>query len=263
MTVQAPGVAHPRIAQRRADVVAATRSDERRRRRSLWIGLAVSFALVCGYLATRSEWLDVDHITVTGAARTPAAEILEAAGIDPGQPLIGLDLPGARTRIARLPWVKDVYSVRSWDGTVAFRVTERVPVAAVAMPGNWAIVGASGRILDLTPALAQGPVPVLGSNVIEAAPGDWLVDTQLGAVTVAGALYEPIRSAVRALEVTPEGYVLDLHVPGRIILGDGKNMDEKLLAVHTFLEKVNLRCLDVLDVRAAATPVLTRAFPCR
>ncbi len=263
MTVQAPGVPHPRIAQRRADVVAAARSDECRRRRLLWIGLAVSFALVCGYLATRSELLDVDRITVTGAERTQAAQILEAADIDRGQPLLGLDLPGARARIARLPWVKDVYSTRSWDGRVRFEVSERVPVAAVAMPGNWALVGAGGRVLDLTPALTEQAVPILGLNVLEATPGDWLVEEQREAIAIAGDLHEPVRSAVRTLEVTHEGYVLDLHMSGRIILGGGADMDAKLLAVQTFLEKVNLRCLDVLDVRAAATPVLTRSYPCR
>ncbi len=263
MTVQAPGIPHPRIAQRRADVVAAVRSDERRRRRLLWVGLAVSLALLCGYLATRSELLDVDRIAVTGATRTPAAEILEAAGISPGHPLIGLDLPGARARIARLPWVEDVYSTRSWTGGVTFQVSERTPVAAVAMPGAWAVVGASGRVLAVTPAPAEEAVPVLGLNVANAVPGDWLGGAQRGAVAIAGALYEPVRSVVRTVEVTPEGYVLDLHIPGRVLLGDSGNLDAKLEAVHTFLEKVNLRCLDILDVRAATTPVLTRAFPCR
>lgn len=275
----APGVVHPRIAQRRADVVAAARTGERRRRRLLWSGLAVSFVLVCGYLATRSELLDVERVTVervtvSGAARTLPAEILDAAGIGRGQPLVWLDLGAARARVARLPWVKDVYSVRGWDGSVTFRVSERVPVAAVAMPGGWALTGAGGRVLEFVPTLSDDlsdnlsddllddTVPVVGLGVVEAAPGDWLADSQLGAIAVAGALYEPIRSAVQTLEATPEGYVLNLHAPGRVILGNGEEMDAKLLAVQTFLEKVNLRCLEVLDVRAPATPVLTRAFPC-
>ena len=263
MTVQAPGVPHPRIAERRADVVAAVRSGERRRRRVLWIGLVVSFALLCGYLATRSELLDVDRIAVTGATRTPAGEILKAAGIDPGQPLIGLDLPGARSRIARLPWVKDVYSTRAWDGRVTFQVTERSPVAAVAIPGAWALTGADGRVLEVTSVLAEEVMPILGLNVVGAAPGEWLAGTHRGALAVAVSLYEPVRSAVRAVEVTPEGYVLDLAVPGRVVLGDSSDIAAKLEAVHTFLAKVNLRCLEVLDVRAAAAPVLTRAIPCR
>ena len=263
MTVQAPGVPHPRIAQRRADVVAETQTGERRRRRLLWAGLAVCLSLLCGYLATRSELLDVDSLAVSGGTRTPPAEILEAAAINSGQPLLGLDLAGARARIARLPWVKDVYSERSWDGSVTFRITERAPVAAVAMPGAWAVTGAEGRVLSVGPTLTEPAVPVLGLNVASAVPGDWLDDAHLGAVAVAGALREPVRSAVRAVEASPEGYVLDLHIPGRVLLGSGADLDAKLEAVHTFLEKVNLRCLDVLDVRAALTPVLTRAFPCR
>lgn len=263
MTVQAPSVPHPRMAQRRADVVAAAHSGERRRRRLLWVGLALSFALLCGHLATRSEMLDVDRIAVTGATRTPAAEILASAGIRQGEPLIGLDLPSARTRIARLPWVKHVYSRRAWNGSVSFEISERTPIAAVAMPGNWAVVGASGRVLAVEPALDGTVVPVVGLNVADAVPGAWLDGTHLEAVAVAAALHEPVRSAVRAVEVTPQGYVLDLHIPGRVLLGDGGNIVAKLVAVRTFLEKVNLRCLDTLDVRAAETPVLTRGTPCR
>ena len=263
MTVHAPAVPHPRMAQRRADVVAATRSGEQRRRHLLWVGLAVCFALLCGYLATRSELLDIDRITVTGASRTPAAEILAAAGLQSGEPLIGLDLPGARTRIARLPWVKDVYSTRAWDGRVTFRISERTPVAAVAMPGAWAIVGANGRVLAIGPVPIEPAVPVLGLNVASAVPGDWLDPTQLGAVGIASSLHEPVRSAVRAVEATPEGYVLDLHAPGRVLLGDGDNIAAKLVTVRTFLEKVNLRCLETLNVRAASSPVLTRGAPCR
>ena len=264
MTAHAPGVPHPRMAQRRADVTAAAaRSGERRRRRLLWAGLAVAFVLLCGYLATRSELLDVDRLAVEGASRTSPEEILGAAGIDRGEPLIGLDIAAARARIARLPWVKDVYSTRSWDGSVTFGVTERVPVAALAIPGAWAVVDAGGRVLSVAASLSEPAVPVMGLNVAAAAPGDWLAGAQLDAVAVAGALSAPVRSATLAVESTPQGYVLHLHVPGRVLVGSSQDIAAKVETVQTFLEKVNLRCLDVLDVRAPANPVLTRAYPCR
>lgn len=263
MTVHAPGVPHPRIAQRRADVVATAHSHDRRRRRLLWAGLAVCLALLCGYLATRSELLDVDRVTVSGASRTSAAAVLHAGGLQPGEPLLGLDLASARARIARLPWVGTVYSSRSWNGSVTFEISERIPVAAVATPGGWAIVGAAGRVLAVEPAPMASTVPVLGLNVAAAAPGAWLDHTQRGAVGVAAALTEPVRSAVRAVEVTSEGYVLDLHIPGKVLLGHGTDLAAKLVTVRTFLEKVNLVCLETLDVRAAFSPVLTRGAPCR
>lgn len=262
MTVQAPGIPHPRIAQRRADVTAETRSTERRRRRILWMALALSVLLLSGYLATQSEILDVDRVAVAGATRTPPDQILEAAAIGRGQPLLGLKLDAARQRIAGLPWVDDVYSTRSWAGSVRFEVTERVPVAAVAVPGAWAIVGSEGRVLALSPDLDQATVPVVGLNIAHANPGDWLDPTHLDAIGVAAALYEPIRSAVSSVDWTDEGYVLQLHSPGRVLLGRSTELEAKLLAVSTFLNKVNLRCLDSLDVRAPATPVLTRSSPC-
>lgn len=263
MTTHAPGIPHPRIAQRRADVSEAARSVERRRRRTLWGALGISILLLSGYLMTRSEFLDVDEVAVSGAARTPAATVLDAAAVGRGEPLIGLDLSAARARVARLPWVDEVYSTRHWDGSVRFVVTERAPVAAVAMPGAWGIVDEEGRVLALRGDLDESVVPVIGLNILEASPGDWLAEAHLDAIGVAAALYEPARSAVRSVALTPEGYVLDLHIPGHVILGSGDDLEAKLLAVTTFLEKVNLRCLDSLDVRAASTPVLTRGDSCR
>ncbi len=263
MTVHAPSLPHPRIAQRRAAVNEAARAKETRRRRILWIVLAVAFALLCGYLSTRSELLDVDRLEVDGATRTGVSEIIEAAGIRTGEPLVGLDLADARTRISRLPWVENVYSTRSWNGVVSFTVTERSPAAAMAIPGGWAVVEENGRVLSVEPELSEAVLPIVGLNVARAAPGDWLNADQRSAVGVARALYEPVRSAVRAIELGPEGYVLHLHIPGRVLLGNATAIDAKVLAVHTFIEHVNLRCLDTLDVRIPGSPVLTRGIPCQ
>jgi len=263
MTVHAPGLPHPRIAQRRAAVDAATHVKEVRRRRMLWLALAVALVLLSGYLATQSEMLDVDRLEVTGAVRTSTDEIIAAAGVRTGAPLLGLDLASARARIARLPWVKDVYSTRSWDGVVRFTVTERSPLAALATPSGWAIVEENGRVLTVEQQLSGSPVPIVGLNVAQAAPGDWLEPAHRGAVAVAAELYEPVRGAVRSIQVGPEGYVLDLHDGGRVLLGDSREMAAKVLAVHTFIERVNLRCLDTLDVRLPVNPVLTRRIPCQ
>ena len=263
MTVHAPGIPHPRIAQRRAAVDAATREKEIRRRRSLWLALAAALVLLSGYLATQSEALDVDRLEVSGAVRTATDDVIAAAGIRTGAPLVGLDLTGARERIARLPWVKDVYSTRSWDGVVGFRITERSPLAALATPSGWALVEENGRVLAVEPQLPGAAVPIIGLNIAQAAPGNWLEPSHRGAVAVAAELYEPVHGAVRSIQVGPEGYVLDLHNTGRVLLGDAVEMPAKVLAVHTFIERVNLRCMDTLDVRAPGNPVLTRRIPCQ
>ena len=263
MTAHAPSFPHPRIAQRRAAVDAATRVKEARRRRLLWMALAVALVLLSGYLTTRSEMLDVDRLEVSGAVRTSPEEIIAASDLPMGSPLIGLDLAGARARIAGLPWVKDVYSTKSWGGVVRFTITERSPLAALATPSGWALVEENGRVLAMERELPGAPVPITGLNIAQAAPGDWLEPTQRDALTVAAELYEPVRGAVRSIQVGPEGYVLDLHNAGRVLLGNAEEMAAKVLAVHTFIDRVNLRCMDTLDVRSPGTPVLTRWNPCQ
>ena len=262
MTTHAPGIPHPRIAARRAAVDAAVRAETLRRRRVLWLLLAGAFVVLCGYLVTRSEVLDVDRVTVRGTAQTPAAEVISAAGIKPGQPLVGLDLQAARERISRLPWVEEVYSTRHWNGSVRFSVSERTPAATLAVPGGWALTDARGRILSVTPEAPAGAIPIVGLNIAGAAPGDWLDAPQRGLVDIVVALEDPVRSLIRAVQQTPAGVVAHLHVPGRVLLGDGSEIAAKWLALRTIVEQVDLRCLDVLNLGSPGTPVLTRATDC-
>ncbi len=262
MTTHSPSITHPRIAARRAVVHAEAKASEVRRRRILWLFLAVALALLSGYLATRSELLDVERVAVEGANMTSVSDITRVAGISSGQPLVGLDLTSARTRIAQLPWVKDVYSTRSWNGAVTFTVTERTPVAALAVAGGWAVADEAGRILVISSEVPVGTLPITGLSGTSATPGDWLNAAQREAAGVVGAIYEPVRSQVRALEVTPAGYVLQLNIPGHILLGDATDLAAKMVALHSVIAQVNLRCLETLNLSSPATPGLTRQPSC-
>ena len=93
---------------------------------------------------TQSPLLDVDEVEVIGGTRTGADQILEAAGVEPGTPLLGLDLSGPRKAIAALPWVDQVRSRRTWGGKVTFDVTEREAVAQIPVDESWALVDGGG-----------------------------------------------------------------------------------------------------------------------
>ncbi|MGK2950458.1 MAG: cell division protein FtsQ/DivIB, partial [Acidimicrobiales bacterium] len=118
----------PRIRARRIEV----QRHRGRRRLQRLVDVGVVAAVALGFLvALRTPLLDVDVVEVTGAEQTTAESVRAAAGIAPGTPLVDVDVRAAGERVAALPWVEEVEVHRRLDGTVAFAVTERVPVALV------------------------------------------------------------------------------------------------------------------------------------
>ena len=246
----------PRFRQRRVEV----RRQEGRRRLRFLLGSASAACVVAGAVgATRSPLLDVDRVEVRGARRTPRPALVSAAGLGPGTLMVEVDGEGLTRRVQRLPWVLRARAERSWPATVVIHVTERAPAAAVrAAGGGWAVVDRTGRVLEVGPGRPPS-LPAL-SGVPDAGPPG----TTLGAggalhLRVAAALPPPLRRRVAEVAVVRGEVVLRLGPPGgEVRLGPPESLDEKLTSASTVLEKVNPAGLRVLDVRAPATPALTR-----
>jgi cell division protein FtsQ len=134
-----------RIAERRKQIAAAR---VRRRRRLLAAGLA-AVALVAGTAQlVRTPLFGLTAIRVEGTAALPRAAVLEAAGVRPGQPYVGLDLEAIRRRVAALPRVATVRVVRDYPSSLRILVAERTAVATVAAAGRYWLVAADGTVLD-------------------------------------------------------------------------------------------------------------------
>ncbi len=114
----------PRIRARR---VAVRRDAGRRRLRRLRSSGSVLVVLVGFVGALRSPLLDVDAVRVAGTRRTAPQAVVTAAGIEPGEQLVDLDLGAAGARVAALPWVGEVHIHRALGGAVDIRVVERDP----------------------------------------------------------------------------------------------------------------------------------------
>ena len=281
-TVTAPTVLRPRVQPKSGSLpktgnpsrssssttakTSAVKADRKPfgRRQIVLLAIALlGIALAFGYWLTQSSFLDVDEVKIIGAVQTDVESILATSGLSRGDPLLGLGLAEARSRIVELPWVKSVRSERSWSGEVTLSISERTPVAAIAVPGAWSTVDKDGRVLELSSEQPKGIAAVEGVWMDQPAPGDWLDLTYLkDPLMAASAMNEMLQSAVRAVVMSPEGLILDLNIPGYVLLKEGRNIEEKMSTVEAFLTQVDLECLDRLDVRATTAPVLTRNPDC-
>ncbi len=135
----------------------AARSRARRRksgpRRRSW--RAALFALALAGLVAFAAWalfdsrlLVVRSVVVTGTRIVPRSEVLAAAGVEPGTPLIRVNTGPIAARVAKIRQVQSVRVTRSWPDRVVIVVHERTPALAVVAPGGgFDLVDADGVIV--------------------------------------------------------------------------------------------------------------------
>jgi cell division septal protein FtsQ len=250
----------PRLRARRIEV--QRHAGRRRLRRVVDAGLLL--AVAAGFLvALRSPLLDVEQVRVAGGERTPAEEVLAQAAIEPGQQLVDLDLGQVGGRVAALPWVDEVTVRRHLGGTVEIVVTERVASAIVGDGTAAVLVDDEGRALaraEAVPDVAEGLVRVQGLPG-GAVPGAFLPAESRAALTLAGELAAAVPGAIGEV-VLGEELRATLVQGGEVRFGDTARLPAKLRSLATVLAQVDLACLGELDLRAPASPVLTRREGC-
>lgn len=111
------------------------RPDDRARRR-LPLVLAIAPALLLGGFALwalyGSAWLRVEDVAVDGGRVLTERQILRAAEIPVGDPLVSVDPEAVERRLLeRLPRIDSVDVTRSWPHGVELTVTERKPVVVM------------------------------------------------------------------------------------------------------------------------------------
>jgi cell division protein FtsQ len=137
-----------------------------------------------------SSWLATEQVDVGGTTIVSSDEVLKAAEIDLGTPLVRVDLDAARDRIEALPAVDWATVHRSWPHTIEITVKERVPLATVPRRGQWLAMDDEGVLFRPTPIRDAGlPIVALArgadesarqevASVVAALPDDLMAQTR-------------------------------------------------------------------------------------
>lgn len=248
----------PRIRARREKVA----KDAGRWRRRVAIG-ALS-AMAFGGIAvglTRSSLLDVDTITIDGVSprdrETSPDEIVAALGIAVGDRMVELDLGGAAQGVARLPWVDRATVRREWPGRVRVSVTERQPLTYVEFGERYALVDGRRRVLAFVPTRPDGWVELVGVEV-PAAAGHHLSDEATPAIAVIESLDAELAERVSQVEIVKREVELVLDSGLVVAFGRAEEVAEKLVALRTMLQQVDLAGASAIDLRVPDTPIVLR-----
>jgi cell division protein FtsQ len=135
---------------------------------------ARALAAVPGLAAggVESLGLKVREVHLQGASPAAQAEILAAAGVEPGQSITALDLAAVRARVEAVGWVASARVVRLWPGTIVIIVDQRPLIALWQHAGRTAVIASNGAIVESVDPAHFTALPLVvgdGANVAAAA----------------------------------------------------------------------------------------------
>lgn len=244
-----------RIAERRRLV----RQDRQRRRfrRTITVACVLVFALA-GYGLERSGLVALQEIRVQGTERLDPQLVREVSRLELGTSTVRLGLGQVEERIRALPLVREVRAWRADPLTAVIAIEEREPVIVAQSGGESVLIDGDGVIVGRG-GEAGLPVVRLGGDL--PAPGETVQERQglANAHAVYVGLPGPVRTATAHYEARgPHEMDLILRSGARVRFGDARRLDEKVRALGAVLEDLGDVPVSVIDVRAPATPAVSR-----
>lgn len=198
--------------------IAVRRRGDRRRRWLHWLVAALVAAVLAaaGWVVGFSPLLAATTVTVTGADLLTRHDVLAAAAVPIGTPLVRIDTAAVAERVAGLPPVADVTVTRSWPDTIRIAVAERTPRLAIPAGGGYLLADATGVVFEAARSAPSGLV------VVDADPADQQVLVDVG--TVFSSLSPQTQALVSRLAApSTDGIELRLRDGSRVIWGSAED----------------------------------------
>lgn len=133
-----------------------------RRRKIVWASIAGSLAAVLIFVGVGvfTPVLALQTITVEGAARVPADQIIAALQPQLNKPLPLVDMGAVRKAVEAQPLVKSYSTVAVPPHSLVIKIVERSPIGYLVMDGNLVMVDPAGVVLEQSTERTPG-IPIL------------------------------------------------------------------------------------------------------
>jgi cell division protein FtsQ len=128
------------------------------------IGRTVHRAGAAGNEIVADAGFGISKLHLAGNVRTAPVTILAALGFEPGQSIFTADLPAARARLLRLPWVAEAEVWRRYPDDIGVRIVEKQPFARYQSPKGLYVVERSGGLITDKDLAPFGNLPLLAGD---------------------------------------------------------------------------------------------------
>jgi cell division protein FtsQ len=197
-----------------------------------------------------SKILVVRSITVNGAPDIPRSQVITAAGVRAGTPLIRISTGTVARRVERLTLVESARVTRSWPNAITITIVERTAALAVREPAGWDLVDRFGVVLKQVQSRPHGLPRLRTSTAPDLLRGNPAV---FAAAIVGRELPARLAAKVHSIAApTADTVTLYLRHGRTVVWGDASQtaMKDRELAI---LMRGRARYFDVSDPRAVVT----------
>lgn len=246
----------------------------------LVVALGLVLALVLAVvLATggRGEWLvatgrraidthlaslgfRIDEVHLQGASKAAQGEVLAAAAIPLGAPILTLDLAAIRQRVEKVGWVNRARVVRLLPDTLVIAIDERPLMAVWEHAGRAVVVAVNGAVVSqVDPAHFTSLPLIVGDGANQAAAA--ILPEVFKRPRLAQRLDALVRVDGRRWDIRlKDGCLIMLPATGEdAALGRFDVLDRQARVLDLGFERIDLRDPDMVVVRprGAVAPVVT------
>jgi cell division protein FtsQ len=196
----------------------------------------------------------LQQVQVQGAPELAKADILRAAGLAKGQPILGLNMDDLRKRIEAAGWVKEAKIVRLLPDTLVIAVTPRAPVAVWQHLGVAKVVDGEGKVIgDADPGRFPDLPLVVGEGAAEQVGA--VLPLLRGRAKLMGLVDALIRVDGRRWDLRlKDGAIIQLPAVGEdSALIQLDQLDQKARVLDLGFERIDLRDPDMIAVRPKAS----------
>lgn len=229
-----------------ATPTALPRRPAKRFARLTWLLLLAVTGIVAlaAWALLASSWLATGQVSVDGESTLSDREVVAAASVELGTPLIRLDLDAIERRVSALPPVAAVKVHRDWPSTLSISIAERQPIATLTSSGRWWALDAEGVLFR------RVPQPSAHLPVVEVADSSEDAVVQ-GVASVIAALPPDLLAKVKRLIASSmDSITLDLEDGQEVRWGSSAETQQKVKVLRVLL----LQRAAVYDVSVPAQP---------
>ena len=240
------------------EVEAGSEVPKKKSLRKIWVILVLLVLGVGAYATTKSSFFSVKDVEVIGTGfRVSETEVLEAAGINADSSMVGLNVKEIDERVTAIPWVAQVDIERSWPDSVRIILEERIASLIAVIPsGQKFLLDRSGVVLEET-RMGNLELPIIRVD------SAGVLGEQINGITPLLRAAEEVTPDLQAwiLALAPTGGGVRAELVGGVVaeLGiGGTDFRDEMRSLATVLTRVQLSCIELIDVSIPQNPVVTR-----
>ena len=198
---------------------------------------------------------NLKEIEINGNSKIKAKELIDKSGFVMGENIFKFKLNVGGENIASIPYVNSVIISRKLPGKIEITITESIPTAYVPYNDTMIVVDKEGKALELKNAETDYKIPILYDfNLTQFALGKKInikdEEKLKKTLEITKHLYNNnLIDKIRSINSQNDVYYLNINERLRASVGDGENLNAKLIMLNEVLLKLPSDASGIIDVR--------------